>query len=59
MGDLPAEPLWRRPLPPGASLAAEFQRECATLRRALDGDLCKVGWRWWWGTGRQREGLEQ
>ena len=42
-GDLPAEPLWRRPLAPGASLVPEFQRECATIRRALDGDLCKVG----------------
>ncbi|PSC71060.1 P-loop containing nucleoside triphosphate hydrolases superfamily isoform 1 isoform B [Micractinium conductrix] len=40
-GDLPAEPLWRRPLPPGASLVGEFQRECATIRRALDGDLNK------------------
>ncbi|EFN54896.1 hypothetical protein CHLNCDRAFT_8887, partial [Chlorella variabilis] len=40
-GDLPAEPLWRRPLAPGASLVPEFQRECATIRRALDGDLCK------------------
>ncbi len=42
-GDLPAEPLWRRALPPGGSLLGEFQRECATMRRALDGDLCKVG----------------
>ena len=42
-GDLPAEPLWRRGLPPGSSLLGEFQRECATIRRALDGDLCKVG----------------
>mgnify|MGYP001810406267 CR=1 FL=1 len=41
-GDLPAEPLWRRPLPPGASLVGEFQRECATIRRALDGDLNKA-----------------
>ncbi|PRW57326.1 P-loop containing nucleoside triphosphate hydrolases superfamily isoform 1 [Chlorella sorokiniana] len=40
-GDLPAEPLWRRALPPGSSLLGEFQRECATIRRALDGDLCK------------------
>lgn len=42
-GDLPAEPLWRRGLQPGSSLLGEFQRECATIRRALDGDLCKVG----------------
>lgn len=40
-GDLPAEPLWRRPLPAGTSLVGEFQRECGIIRRALDGDLCK------------------
>lgn len=43
MGDLPAEPLWRRPLPAGGGALAAFQRECATIRQALDGELCKVG----------------
>ncbi|KAL4452025.1 hypothetical protein ABPG75_007687 [Micractinium tetrahymenae] len=41
MGDLPAEPLWRRAVPPGPSAVAEFQRECGTIRQALDGELCK------------------
>ncbi|KAL4437565.1 hypothetical protein ABPG77_003546 [Micractinium sp. CCAP 211/92] len=41
MGDLPAEPLWRRPLPAGTSAVAAFQQECATIRQALDGELCK------------------
>lgn len=55
MGDLPAEPLWRRPLPAGLGAVAAFQRECATIRQALDGELCKVCvcvcCCWWWCGG--------
>ena len=48
---LPTEPLWQRDLgqPPEGDaadaerlLVREFQRECTIIRRALDGDLCKV-----------------
>lgn len=39
---LSSTPLWERELGE-EQLVAEFQQECANIRKALDGDLCKVG----------------